>query len=531
MASFENGIPTLTSGEQRVLQKAVQEQLGNLVFRRVSRVFAPRREFKNGIQYEFDIGCSRERSRIYWDLAKIPKDTDVLHKEWEVRYKRFYGFADCGGPYGLRDSDPCPRKEVYFNSTRYAELDIVKECTLGFRHFCNQKVRPMVGDLICGVIEDPSSKKPQFAKWFNCSEQFFRAWTLIMYHQHDSYKRKTEARLKEFSLSGNRLSTNSFLKWIMACRDNRKPIRQEEVDQRHYHLRTEYVSRQWIHSYAALVLMVRWGELPCKYNIPSNRDDSPNMMHWNLPGRFITSFLKKWTSRKPEDWGCKNWPDLELAIRERREELLKVPEPSGPLKFTPSEFPALSDKAIVSVSKPVWRIKPGPVEPPENQVISDLFDRMHSSSDSWADLMDEEEENQNVKECMELTNDKEAEREAIAQLREMAFSIDDPPSDNSEPSEGGDHRTVHLVYSLGKDYVELMEVLGSAEKAQRYLEDWVKLRTQDGHWGDTVRHDSDPNKCELCELRKFKTLKSLEEKGEAELWDGRKGYIEEREVM
>ena len=494
MASYTFGVPRLSEEDRKALQMVFREKLGNLVFRRVGKVFT--KGLKRALHYEFDVSESKARAKV---CRKIPKDQEVVRKEWELHFGSFYGFAEPAGRRGLRDTDPSPEEEVYFSSANYAELDLIKGCTFKFNKSFRQEVRPMPGDLICGIMEK-TGRKPQFTCWFNCSEQFFRAWTLLMYKHHESYKGKSEDRLKNFSLSGNRLNTNTFLKWMMALKDNHQPIPQEEADKRYYHLRTEYVSVNWIHTYPALVLMARWGELPCRYNIPNNRDNGLKMNHWNLPGHFITTLLKEWTQVSPKDWDHETWKDLEQLARKRRA-VYKTPKKKFQAQCT--EFPSLSTAPTPEAK---WVIK-SPVE-------DDIFTLLSKSAreDSWADMVEEEEDRKR-----DLT--------------------DSRSGTDGSPSEGGDRKFVYLLYSKEKEDSPptLMELVDSVEKAKKYLTDWVSNQTESGHLGDGQQRQHSQESaslCELCQLRKYKAAHNdLDDWWKVELWNGTIGYAEEKEVL
>ena len=43
---------------------------------------------------------------------------------------------------------------------------------------------PRKGDLLCGAVKPNSRGKLYYSQWFICSEQFYRAWTLLMYDTH-----------------------------------------------------------------------------------------------------------------------------------------------------------------------------------------------------------------------------------------------------------------------------------------------------------------------------------------------------------
>lgn len=351
-------VPTIPQESLSELKREIQDSLGDLVFRRVGRVFVARKKFVSAKLCEFDVGNDMVRTKSF-SPEEIPRDEEVVKKEWEIRYKSFYGFSEIPEEYGIRDTDPSPEREAYFHSNDYAELDFIGG-SLEFSP-CKNQVIPRSGDLICGLLETSnSSRRPKFSCWFNCSEQFLRAWTLLMYKHHESYRGQSDSRLKSRGMSGNRLCTNTFLKWYLSFRDNDRTLSQEEADKRYYHLRSEKVSKDWVHVYAALVLMVRWGELPCKYNIPANRDNSPKLHTWNLPKHFVSSFLKKWTPLQPQTFDFEDWDSLDASVFEKRAEIPKDTSKEEVPNFSLEDFPPLSSDTI-------------------------------SSTESWADIVEAEE--------------------------------------------------------------------------------------------------------------------------------------------
>ena len=67
----------------------------------------------------------------------------------------------------------------------------------------------------------------------------------------------------------------------------------EEQRKRYWHQRCEKISRTWIHVYCALVLLVRYNELPTESNVPVVRGlETHSYPHWHLPPEFIQTFTK-----------------------------------------------------------------------------------------------------------------------------------------------------------------------------------------------------------------------------------------------
>jgi len=154
---------------------------------------------------------------------------------------------------------------------------------------------PRAGDLVCGIVKtERFANQPRrppvrtFDVWFICSEQFMRAWTLVMYDQHSSFEEEPKLRRKAFS--GNRLCTNTYRKWVLSHTQNDVAVPQSEIPEHFYHLRTETPSVEWVHVYAAIVLMARYGEIPNENNVPQNLDGSLALKAWDLPTNYVGLF-------------------------------------------------------------------------------------------------------------------------------------------------------------------------------------------------------------------------------------------------
>lgn len=251
-------------------------------------------------------------SQTISSLDDIPEK--IIKKNLEFKYSNFAGFTSSRAireePIEFSD------KEIYINSNNYCQVDLTLDFTFKFNkvsQLCNP-VTPQTGDLIFIFISNKTvshnnvhttkkSIKPRADFWCIVSEQFLHAWTLIQYDWHESFDKlivastpveKKETVLREKMFSGNRLMTNSWLKYKLAIEDSGKTLSIEESKEKYWHLRTEYASRKWVDIYAAIVLVGRYGELPCPSNRPNNKSaTTPDRLSWNLPDIFMTKFLQK----------------------------------------------------------------------------------------------------------------------------------------------------------------------------------------------------------------------------------------------
>jgi hypothetical protein len=216
-------------------------------------------------------------------------------KRTQSEYESYSGYTNANI---LRNNDEFRGMEIEFTSETNAQFNLEK---LSFDEDSASQIPPQaptyhgdgkvlsVGDLICGWV-DPGKKgkNPEYVQWFICSEQFFRAWTLIMYDNHETFSKiyGRPDQMRKRMISGNRLNTNSsYLKWLLGCIHSGVPVSNEELSQHFYVQRTEYISKFTVHTYTSLALWVRYGELPREDNVPNNADSSHKMKEWSLfPG-------------------------------------------------------------------------------------------------------------------------------------------------------------------------------------------------------------------------------------------------------
>ena len=260
-----------------------------MIFRRVTKIH--KRDFLE-VRYYVDI-----------DSYEIIDDDDLTkyreseyEKNVEERYNMYRGMVSKSK---LRDNDKYAGESIAFYSQTYSEfvfleLDFVK---------ATNYVPPRPGDLICGIVSR-TDKGLVYDNWFNCSDQFLRTWTAIMYDKHDIFPR---IDLRKWLFTGNRLTTNNYYKWLMSHHDENgkqiKEVDQEEQRKRYFRLRTESASKSWLHTYAAVVLMVRYGEYPTNENIPkvlnrkaikfsTGQEEQYTIPNWDLPPQFVDQFLE-----------------------------------------------------------------------------------------------------------------------------------------------------------------------------------------------------------------------------------------------
>lgn len=255
-----------------------------------------------------------------------------MNKSIEVNYKSFSGFTFSSS---VRDDEPLSfdGKEIYVNSKNYAQIDFTNNFTFKFNKTgdLQKPVTPIVGDLLMMYVSNEtinkakywapiirdykkgarplpqqnpqhSQKAPEAEMWCIVSDQFLRAWTAIMYDSHETFDKlignknitnpiQREALLRKKLLSGNRVTTNSWLKHKLTLDNINKEMTPKESSERYWHLRTEKASREYVDIYAALVLITRYGEIPCSVNIPVTKVTIDNVEYdrpfWSIPDSLV----------------------------------------------------------------------------------------------------------------------------------------------------------------------------------------------------------------------------------------------------
>ncbi len=196
----------------------------------------------------------------------------------------FCGFTS---HFCLRETDVYKNKQMPFSKQGYAVLDPITLEMVPTKCFAT----PRIGDLICGIV-DTTTNEPFFDKWFVCSEQFYRCYTLIMFKNHESFKNAHKRpNPGQYWMSGNRLMTNSYLKWLLSLGEHNLPYDPEESKRKYWHLRTEPMSVNWVHMYCAMVYLVRYKEFPSAANVPINKGGL-TYSQWHLPKNWTNAFVE-----------------------------------------------------------------------------------------------------------------------------------------------------------------------------------------------------------------------------------------------
>lgn len=280
------------------LRKSLQNAMKDMVFRRVEKVFT---DNLTGVFY------TEPLVQPPWEKRRtitLKEESNISDSEKIKRvYREYNDYRGYTTSRNLRSNDTY-KGNIKFNMKNYSQFDIRKlQFTGGYKsrtppkepEFEKRKVK-VIGDLICGLVEYSVDGTPYYTNWFICSEQFFRLWTLIMYNNHDSFKIYGKDKMRERILSGNKLNTNSYLKWVLGCTQNSVNVTEKELEDKFYVQRTEYISKSYVHIYTSLALLIRFQEYPTSNNVPNNMDNSPKLQVWSLPPNFLQNLILKTTN-------------------------------------------------------------------------------------------------------------------------------------------------------------------------------------------------------------------------------------------
>lgn len=239
----------------------------------------------------------------------------------ESHYKKFFCFTketalrpNSLGEVNIKGS------RVFLDSKNYNQLDFFDNMDFKFSKRPEDRkntVIPVKGDIVCILpIPGRNGCGPEAKFWFICSPQFLRTWTLIHYREHDAIRSiaEEESTLRKKIFSGNCTMTNGYLGWTVSCFQNGLTSDESELEKRFWNLRTEFASREYVHVYSALVMMLRYGECPGPNNIPNKLDSSPPFLSWHIPDG--------WLHRLFEEYELKVLPDpairfLEVLVRDQ----------------------------------------------------------------------------------------------------------------------------------------------------------------------------------------------------------------------
>jgi hypothetical protein len=280
------------------LIEAIKNNMGKLIFRRVKTV-KTNQSAKINTTYFTD-----DDTFITYDKNGLCPKWNKQQFEQNVEFKySFYTFLT--DSKAIRQNDSYGGTQIFGSIYNRSVLDIeggtflFKKDSNDPHNFVPPRIDCKEKDLVCGIVVNPKGDKsalPKYQYWFICSDQFLKAWTSVVYPSFDIFPQYNgeDFKIRKKLMTGNRLCTNTFKKWTLAHFDNKMDRDPEEIEKRYYRLRTETSSRKYVHLYAALILIAKYKELPCEFNLPVNLDKGPNMKKWDIPEKFVNTLIEKY---------------------------------------------------------------------------------------------------------------------------------------------------------------------------------------------------------------------------------------------
>lgn len=300
-------------------REVVLKNLSSLIFRRVAKVVASEEDFLSA-KYIIPDETGSLVEAVYERNGDIPVTEAEIPKNVEMHYKKFFLFTQRDP---LRtDTDKIGRQAILCRSDMHGDLDMFENVDFRFsRTPCT--ILPREGDLLCILpVRGKGGKGPEAKFWFVCSEQWMRTWTLITQNTHETLRKLSadESILRRKVFSGNHTMTNGYRKWLLSCEQSGFTSDYSELEKRFWILRSEKASIDYVHMYSALVLMLRYGELPSpgfraeeaitlsdldvrRASIPNNLDNGPFMYQWDLPENWLEKIIEKY--QITEEYGAR----------------------------------------------------------------------------------------------------------------------------------------------------------------------------------------------------------------------------------
>ena len=276
-----------------------KKRLGDVIFRRVAKVsikgnfetffYAPDPDTGKVIEIKMDPITSIPDFKDKEDrVVDGKRSLKYLEHLQNMRYEtsRFEFQTETAI---VRKNDKYKGQVISGVSSHHAEIDILN-ASFEFKATNTTRVPPRTNlcdgnssDLICGLVEK-NKLGLHYKKWFICSEQFLRLWTMIC--APEEFAKTPIPNNKDsrrWFMSGNRFCTNGFRKYKLQCDHHGLSYTPKKLNEYFYDLRTESIARDYVHVYAALALLVQYGELPGQWNIPYSENQEPFLKGWDLP--------------------------------------------------------------------------------------------------------------------------------------------------------------------------------------------------------------------------------------------------------
>lgn len=260
-------IETLFTGtsERVELLEALREKIKTLVFRRVGTVYAEDKNFVSALCSYYD-----KPPVVYSNLheyMKVPED--VQERVGIEVYKYYYGYTTSTCLRNNELSKNMKMSSLWFNMFGFHEFDTCG--TFEFKEKTKETVsmakRPpfvrntkdmhgnarVLSPLICGHVTE-NSKGFKYTRWFNCSEQFYKLWTLIMYGPESFPSRNKKHQILK------KLRCNNTALYVENSKN--EGVDEKKVAERYRVHRTEEESFMYHGVYQAIAMYLVYGMEP-----------------------------------------------------------------------------------------------------------------------------------------------------------------------------------------------------------------------------------------------------------------------------
>lgn len=247
-------------------------------------------------------------------VLEDPEDFEGINETDFERRGRVYphSFTLVTSRKSLRDNDPYDGRQVILSSENYCCFDPINMEYVPYYYTNGVVPAPQYGDMVVflpdqgSVIDSLSTptKPIMGSSWFVCSYQLLKMFTMVCYgpsHASFSKFKGDKYRLRDWLMQGSRLTTNSYLKKVLAAHDSGIQFDHlsSESKSAYIYSRMENSYVDYIHIYAAIVTIVCYGKLPTSLNVPKDKDMNGNILDvnvksWHLPPDFVNNFILRW---------------------------------------------------------------------------------------------------------------------------------------------------------------------------------------------------------------------------------------------
>lgn len=287
--------------------KHVIETLSKLIFRRVKYVVCDAKTVIGHRWFNLDDD--------FTDYAAGQLPDDIIQKPksyMEAHLENFSTFFKVVTGASLRENDTIGT-QLHALSRNCTTFDITtltwsNKPDVTSINGKNGYLVPYEKALICGVVNP--NNPGVYEKWFQCSEQFFRCITLILFGEdHPSIDNlltnirgtnELESRRRAV-MRGNRLSVSCCVNKEKIARSHSglEPLSRDDEIKMYSRSHGEECTKSmdFIHLYPVIVMMAVYHEYPSVLNIPNNIQ-GPQLKQWIIPTSVVDTICDTWGIEK-----------------------------------------------------------------------------------------------------------------------------------------------------------------------------------------------------------------------------------------